>query len=187
MHLTVEQRQPAAPVQRFGLDAQPVEVAGHVGLHTLQTGAGIRHAVSGQTDGNVLGALNAVVTFGNLRFQHFGVIVTDAVESVIRLGDIHLVAAAVTGPAIDKGKLERQRAVKVIEKGTPAAEDGSLILRGRHGVIDVLVFHSFAVKPAGELTHPVRVHGDIGDSLLSGEGRFSRSCGGSFLSFGVSQ
>ena len=73
------------------------------------------------------------------------------------------------GPAVDKGELERQGAVKVIEKGAPPAEDGRLILGGCHGVVDVLVFHGFGVEPAGELAHAVRVHGDIGDGLLGGE------------------
>ena len=40
----------------------------------------------------------------------------DAVEVILGGRDIHLVAAAVTGTAVDKGKLERQRAVKVIEE-----------------------------------------------------------------------
>ena len=93
-----------------------MEVAHHIGLHALQTGPGLSHALGGQSKGDILCALNAIVAFGNLIFQHRGVLLTDAVELVLGGRDIHLVAAAVTGTAVDKGKLERQRAVKVIEE-----------------------------------------------------------------------
>ena len=41
MGLSVEHRQPLLTVQRLGLHPQPVEVAHHVGLHTLQPGPGL--------------------------------------------------------------------------------------------------------------------------------------------------
>ena len=116
VHLAMEQGQTIPPVQRLRLNAQPMEVAHHIGLHTLQTGPGLGHALGGQSKGDIFCALNAVVAFGNLVFQHGGVLLPDAVELVLSGRDIHLVAAAVTGAAVDKGKLERQGAVEVIEE-----------------------------------------------------------------------
>ena len=46
------------------------------------------------------------------------------------------------------------------------AENSRLILCGRHGIVDVLIFQCLCVKPAGELTDAVRVHSDIGNGLL---------------------
>ena len=112
----MEQSQPIPASQRLRLNAQPMEVAHHIGLHTLQTGPGLGHALGGQSKGDIFCALNAVVAFGNLVFQHGGVLLPDAVELVLSGRDIHLVAAAVTGAAVDKGELERQGAVKVIEE-----------------------------------------------------------------------
>ena len=166
VHLAVEQGQPIPPVKGEGLNAQPMEVAHHIGLHAFQTGAGLGHALGRQAKGDVLCALNAVVALGNLIFQHPGKFLSDAVVLILGGRDIDLVAAAVTGSAVDKGKLERQGAVKVIEERAPAAENGRLILGGCHGIVDVLVFHGFRVKAAGELAHAVRVHRHIGDGLL---------------------
>ena len=116
VHLAMEQSQPIPASQRLRLNAQPMEVSHHIGLHTLQTGAGLGHTLGRQAKGDILCALNAVVAFGDLVFQHRGELLPDAVEVILGGRDIHLVAAAVTGTAVDKGKLERQRAVKVIEE-----------------------------------------------------------------------
>ena len=46
-------------------------------------------------------------------------------------------------------------------------------------IIDVLIFHSFCIEPAGELAHAVREHPHIGDRLLGGQGRpVFTLCGG---------
>ena len=169
MKLAVQQGKTLPPVKGLALYPQPLKVADHVRLYTFQTGTGGGHIFSGDTKGDVLGPFDTVVAFGDLVFQHPRVFRADAVEAVIRLGDIHLVAAPGAAAAVDKGKLEWQRAVKIIQARAPPADNGSLILRGRHGIIDVLIFQRLCVKPAGELADPVRVHGDIGNGLLGGQ------------------
>ena len=168
VHLAVEHRQPLPSVQGLGLHPQPVEVSHHVGLHPLQPGPGLAQRTGGNAEGDVFGPVNAVVALGDLTFEHGHELPPDAVIGILLGRDIHLVPAGAVSPAVDKGELERQGAVKVVEKGAPAVEDGGLILRGRHRVIDVLVFHSFGEQAAGELAHPVRVHRHIGDGLLGG-------------------
>ena len=113
--LAVQQGQTLPPVKGLALYPQPLKVADHVRLYTFQTGTGGGHIFSGDTKGDVLGPFDTVVAFGDLVFQHPCVFRADAVEAVIRLGDIHLVAAPGAAAAVDKGKLERQRTVKIIQ------------------------------------------------------------------------
>ena len=170
VELTVEQGQTLPSVEGLGLHPQPLKVAHNIGLHTLQPGAGGGHVLSGDTESDVLGSLNTVVALGNLVFQHPGELGPDAVVLVLGGLDIHLIAAPGAGAAIDKGELERQGAVKVVEERTPAPEDSRLILRRSHGIIDVLVFHGFGEQAVGELTNAVREHPHIRDGLLGGYG-----------------
>ena len=166
VHLTVEHGQPLPPVEGLALYAQPLEGAHHVGLHPAQPGPGLAHAGGGQAEGDVFGAYNAVVALGDLAFEHIHILVPDAVKLVLLGGDIDLIPGGSSGTAVDERELERQGAVKVIEERAPAAENGGLILRGRHGVIDVLVFHRFGKDVARKLADAVRVHHHIGDRLL---------------------
>ena len=169
--LAVQQGQTLPPVEGLALYPQPLEVADHVRLYTFQTGPCGGHIFSRDTKGDVLGPFNAVVAFGDLVFQHPRVFRADAVEAVIRLGDIHLVTAPGAAAVVDKGKLERQRTVKIIQPRTPAAENGCLILGGRNGIVDVLIFQRFCVNTSGELTNAVRQHPHIGNGLLGRYGR----------------
>ena len=165
----MQHRQPIPAIQRAGLDAQPFQIAHDIGLHAPQPGTRLCHALGGQAKGDVFVPLNAVVALGDLAFEHFHILTPDAVEVILLRRDIHFVAVGIAAAAVDKGKLERQRAVKIIQARAPPADNGSLILRGRHGIIDVLIFQRLCVKPAGELADPVRVHGDIGNGLLGGQ------------------
>ena len=105
-------------------------------------------------------------------FKHPRELRPDAVIVILGRGNVYLVLAPGTGAAVDKGELERQGAVEVVEERAPPAENRRLILRRRNGIVDVLIFHRLCVEPAGELAHPVRVHHQIGDGLLGGQRRF---------------
>ena len=87
-----------------------------------------------------------------------------------------------TGKKLER-ELKRQRAVKVVQTGTPAGEDGRLIFGGCHGIVDVLIFHGLGIDAAGELAHPVRVHGDIGDGLLGRQSHPALTCPFRLLGF----
>ena len=169
VHLPVQHRQPIPAVQRAGLDAQPFQIAHDIRLHAPQPGTRLRRTLGRQAKGDVFVPLNAVVALGDLAFEHFHILAPDAVEVILLRRDIHFVAVGVAAAAVHKGKLERQRTVKIIQARAPPADNGSLILRGRHGIIDVLIFQRLCVKPAGDLADPVRVHGDIGNGLLGGQ------------------
>ena len=53
VHLAVEQGQPRLPVHRDRGNAQPFEVACHIGLHPFQAGAGLRDPLGGQAERDV--------------------------------------------------------------------------------------------------------------------------------------
>ena len=162
----MQDAQPIPAIQGAGLNAQPFQVAHDIRLHAPQPWTRLCRTLGGQAKGDVFVPLNAVVALGDLAFEHFHILAPDAVEIILLRRDIHFVAVGIAAAAVDKGKLEWQRAVKIIQARTPPADNGSLILRGRHGIIDVLIFQRLCVKPAGELADPVRVHGDIGNGLL---------------------
>ena len=145
-----------------------MEVAHHVRLHPVKPGPGGGDALGGHAKGDIFGAFNPVVGAGNLAFQHPHELAPDAVKIVRLGGDVHMVAAGGVGAAVDKGELDGERAVEVVEERAPPAEYRGLILGGCHGVVDVLIFHGLCVEPAGELAHAVRVHRHIGDGLLGG-------------------
>ena len=116
VELPMQGGQPIPAIEGPGLYPQPLEVAHHIGLYTIQTGPGLGHAASGQTKGDVFGAFNAVVAFGNLAFEHIHELAPDAVERILLGRDIHLVTVGRPGTPIDERKLERQGTVKVIEE-----------------------------------------------------------------------
>ena len=93
LKMAVQQGQTLPPVKGLALYPQLLKVADYVRLYTFQTGTGGGHIFSGDAKGDVLGPFDTVVAFGDLVFQHPRVFRADAVEAVIRLGDIHLVAA----------------------------------------------------------------------------------------------
>ena len=114
VHLPVQHRQPIPAVQRAGLDAQPFQIAHDIRLHAPQPGSRLRRTLGRQAKGDVFVPLNAVVALGDLAFEHFHILAPDAVEIILLCRDIHLVAVGVAAAAVHKGKLERQRAVKII-------------------------------------------------------------------------
>ena len=160
------------PIEGAGLYPQLFEIAHYVGLHTLQAGLCNRKTVRRHAEGQQLGSHNAVVALGNLALQHFHILAPHFAVLVILHGDIDFILAFRAAPVVDKGELERQRGVKVIEERTPAAENRRLILGACHGIVDVLIFHRLCIEPAGELAHPVRVHHQIRDRLLGRQRSF---------------
>ena len=66
MGLAVEHRQPFLTVQRLRLHAQPLEIAQDVRLHPFQPGPGCGKVIRRDAEGEILGAVNAVVAFGDL-------------------------------------------------------------------------------------------------------------------------
>ena len=116
MELPMQGGQAISSIEGLRLYAQPLEVAHYIGLHTFQAWTSLSNAASGQTEGDVFGALNAVVALGNLTFEHIDKLIPDAVKVIVLGRDINLVSVRRPGTPIDKRKLKGQGTVKVIEK-----------------------------------------------------------------------
>jgi len=109
VELAVKDLQPFQPREGPGLyPPQLFEVAGYIGLHTLQAGLGGGKAVRRYAEGQQLCPHNAVVALGDLALQHFHILTPHFAVLVILRGNIELVLALGAAPVVDKGELERK-------------------------------------------------------------------------------
>ena len=173
--------QPFQSIEGPGLYPQLFEVAGNIGLHTLQAGLGNGEAVRRYAEGQQLRPHNAVVALGYLPFQHFHILAPHFAVFVIPHGDIELVLAVRAAPVIDEGELERKGAVKGIEKGAVAVKNGALVIGLRQLVVDVLVFKTLGVElivyPADTVLEKLPVRDSLLGSLRPGLFRLDLFCG----------
>ena len=160
--------QPFQPGEGPGLYPQLFEVAGYVGLHTLQAGLGGGETVRRYAEGQQLRPHNAVVALGDLALQHFHILAPHFAVLVIFCGDVELVLALGTAPMVDEGKLERKGAVKGIEKGAVAVKDGALVIGLRQLVVNILVFHALGVELIVYTADTVLENLPVRNSLLGG-------------------
>ena len=125
----MHQREPRAPVQWFGLDAELAEVVEDVRLDALQTRFCSLVPVGFDAEREVLVLNEAIVTALELVLQHGAVLSTQAVVLIAAQGDGDAITVGffIRG-RVDKAELKTDRSVKVIEKVAPAVEDGVLVL-----------------------------------------------------------
>ena len=189
----VDLGQPGFAVQDLGGHAQPLEVVQHIGLDALQPGLGGADAVGLDGKGQVLGLDEAVVAPRQLVLQHLRVLHPDGVK-VIPLGrDGNAVGEGLLGRRqVQKGQLETDGAVEVVEEITPAFKDGGLVLVLAQLVVDVLELDGLGVAAIRHLADAVRPHPFIGDAVLGGLFLFARAVGAGnrcldLFSFGAGQ
>ena len=174
----VELGQPSFAVQDLGGHAQPLEVVQHIGLDTLQTGLGGADAVGLDGKGQVLGLDEAVVAPRQLVLQHLRVLHPDGVKVISLSRDGDTVGEGLLGRRqVQKGQLETDGAVEVIEKIAPAFKDGGLVLVLAQLVVDVLELDGLGVAAIRHLADAVRPHPFIGDAVLGGLFLFARAVG----------
>ena len=165
----VEQTQALYPVHGGGGHAQPLEVVDYVDLNALQPGLGGLDAVRVDAEGEVFGLGQAVVPLGKLVLQHLRVFIPDIVELVRPHGNDDAPGTVLGGGQVQKGELEADGAVEVVEEIGPALEDGGLVLVLAELVVDVLELHRLGVESIGDAANAVRVHPLIGDAVLGGQ------------------
>ena len=99
--------------------------------------------------------------------QHLGILAADVVELVILLRDVDLLLElADARPLVDERELDKNRAVKIVQKVAPVLEDGRLVLVLGELVVDVVETDGLCVKAAADLADAVAAHLHIGDGLL---------------------
>ena len=118
-------------------------------------------------------ALVNPVAFGELILKHIGIFLADVVERILLFGDGDLFSElSDVGFLVDKGELNKDGAVKVVQKVTPVLEDGCLVFVQGKLIVDVVIPDSLGVETAVDLADAVFAHLHIGDRLLRGLGNF---------------
>ena len=125
----VHEAQPLPTVQDAGRRAKAAEVVEDVVLQVVQPGLGLPHGRRLDAEGQVFRFCQAVVSLGQLGFQHLAVLGPDVIEAVLlrRDADAALKALGVGGH-VDERKFKVNRAVKKVEKAAPLLENGRLVL-----------------------------------------------------------
>lgn len=159
--------EPFLAVQHLGADAELFEVVENVRLDPFQPGLGRAHTVRVNPKSQILGLDNAVVALFLLVPDHLRQLPLDTFKLVCAHRDRPQGSAPQAGQ-VDKGQLEGNRAVEVVEKIAPAVKDGLLVLVVRELVVDVPELDGFCVVILRHLTNPIRSHEQIRDTVLSG-------------------
>ena len=158
---------PIMSVQRFGTDAQPLEIVENIGFDAFQPWLGRTEVVCVDTECEILGLNQTVVAAGKLILEHGGVFCTDAVKRIALRRDIDALGKGILGSRqIHKGKLELDRAIEIIEEITPCFKDRGFILVLRKLVVDVLILNGFGVVRIGDTADAVRPHTLIRNAVL---------------------
>ena len=126
----MQKLQPFQPVQRSRLDAQGLKVVQHIRFHTLQAHFRGTQVVRLNAKGDILAFGKAVVAFFELVFNHLRVLTPDVVILVPLGRDRNAFGKVLhIGPLVDKGELDADGGIKVIEKITVILENLRLIVR----------------------------------------------------------
>ena len=133
-----------------------------------------------------------VVALCKLIFQHIRVFGADRVESVVLRGNVNrFLCFFLLCPLIDERELHRHGSVKVIEEIAPVFKNGGLVVCLCKLIVNVVVLHAFTVFLCRYPADTVRVHLQIGDSLLRGVRLAVALClldkGGDLFLFGAGQ
>ncbi|MPM64342.1 hypothetical protein SDC9_111228 [bioreactor metagenome] len=171
VHLENVVQQPEAlrAVQRSGGDAEALEIVEDVDLDALQPGLGRFQPVRFDAERQVLGLDEAVVAFGKLVSEHFGVLRAQTVK-IVALGwdgDAFRKAVPRRGE-VQEGKLKPDGAVKIIEEVAPAIKDGGLVLVLVELIVDVLKLNGFRVIAVRHAADAIQEHPLKRDAVLRG-------------------
>ena len=165
--------QPFVAGQRLSLHTESFEIVENIRFDTIQLCFCGTNGVSLHTEGDVLTLEQTVVAFGELILEHIGIFLADVIERILLFGNGDLFSElSDVGFLVDKRELNKDGAVKVVQKVTPVLEDGCLVLVLGKLIVDVVIPDSFGIETAVDLADAVFAHLHIGDRLLRGLGNF---------------
>ena len=151
--------------KHLGTDTELFEVIENIRLDPFQPGFGTAYTVSINPEGQILGFDNAVIALFLLILNDPGQLPLDALKLVCAHRD-RLQGSAPQAGQVDKGQLEGNGAVKIIEEIAPAVKDGLFVLVVRELVVNVPELDGFRVVILRHLTNPIRAHEQIGNAVL---------------------
>ena len=162
----VQKMQPLPAVKQRRGDAHALEVGQNVQLDSVKARSGRLETVRPDAEGQVLDPFDAVAASGKLIAENLRVFAPDPFRPIPANGDMDAVFKAVrVGVPVQKGELEMDGAVEIVEEIAPALEDGAFGVIVRKLVVDVLKLKRLCV-PATRQTDAVRPDAVIRDSLL---------------------
>jgi len=166
----MEYPEPFMAVQHLCAYAHSLEIVDNIGFDTFQPGLCCLQAIGIDTKGEVFCFHQTVVASGQLVLQHLGIFVTNTVEFVtLRRDGNALCEGLLRSSQIHKGKLEFDRAVKIVQEVTPAVEDFLLIVIAGELIVDITELDCFCVMRIADTANTIRSHTQIRDAVLGGD------------------
>ena len=161
--------QPLVAGQRFRPHTEGFEVIENVGFNAFELRLCRAEGIRLNAEGDVLLLDQSVVALGELALQHSGILGADVVEIVLLCRNVDALAELIQACLlIDERELDKDRAVKVVQKVAPVLKDGSLIVVLGKLVVDVLKADGLGIETAVHLADTVAAHLHIGNGLLGG-------------------
>ena len=165
----IQDFQPFHPIQGIGGHAQDLEVVQNIRLDALQLRPCHCQIVSLNGKGNVLGLEKPIVPLRQLVVQHLRVFHANIIEGVVLRFDLDdLLILPHAAFLVDKGQLEMDAAVEVIEKIAPVFKNGALIVILGQLVVDVVKADGLGIDMVGHTADTVLAHFLIGNGILDG-------------------
>ena len=169
VELAVQKLQPFQPIERNRLDAQPLKVVQHIRLHALQPHFRGTQIVRLNAKGDVLPLGKAVIAFFELAFEHFCVLAPDVVIFIALGRDRNAFGKILhVGPLVDKGELDADGGIKVIEKITVILKDLCLIIGLGKLVVNIKKLNGLGKELVIDAADPVLIDLPVRDRLLGG-------------------
>ena len=149
------------------MDAQGLKVVQHIRFHALQPHFGGTQVVRLNAKSDILAFGKAVVAFFELVFKHLCVLTPDVVILVPLGRDRNAFGKVLhIGPLVDKGELDADGRIKVIEKITVILENLRLIVRLGKLVVNIEKLNGLGVQLIIDAADPVLIDLPVGDRLL---------------------
>ena len=163
----IQNLQPLHSVKRICLNTQYLEVIQDICLDPLQLRPCFQNIVGFNREGDILCTHQAIVSFGKLIFQHLGIFHTDIIEVVVlRFDPDHPLKLCQVSFVIDKGQLEINRTVKIIQEIAPVLKDSAFILVLSQLVVNIVKADGLGIESILYPAYAVPSHLTVGNGFL---------------------
>ena len=174
----MEYPEPLLTGEGFGKNAHPFEIVQNVRFQPFQPGLGCFHGIGIDAEGEVFGFHQAVVAPGQLVLQHLGILLPDGVKFIPLVGNLNTVHEGILRSGeVQKGQLEPDGGIEVVQKVAPAVKDGLLVLVVGELVVDVPELDCLCKVGGCDLADAVRAEHLVGNAGLCGLALFICSPG----------
>ena len=133
----------------------------------LQPRLSLLHGISFDTEGEIFGLSQTVITLGQLALQHGAELNTDVIEHILFEGNAdHFLKIRSVRCHIHEGQLKANGAIEEIQEAAPFLKDRGLVLLLGKLIIDILKLDGFRVIVVRHAADAVRKHSLEGNAVL---------------------